>query len=103
MKGGVANNKFGSMTFDKLWNLDSILLTFIFIFIFLSTLIDFQNAKAVLIWSIYIIVVVLQSLVTILERDPRFWRYMLNLYGFVYIMYLMMNFFYIILVSHVLS
>jgi hypothetical protein len=75
VKGGAANNEFGSMTFDKLWNLDSILLTFNIYFILLSTLIAFQNAKALLIWSIYVILVVLQSLATILERDPGFWRY----------------------------
>jgi hypothetical protein len=38
----------------------------------LRTLIAFQNAKALLIWSIYVILVVLQSLVTTLERDPGF-------------------------------
>ena len=32
VKGGAANNEFGSMAFDKLWNLDSILLTFNLIF-----------------------------------------------------------------------
>ena len=34
-------------------------------FILLSTLIVFQNAKALLIWSNYVILVVLQSLVRI--------------------------------------
>ena len=91
VKGGATNNEFGSMAVDKLWNLDNILLIFNLYFIFLSTLIAFQNAKALLIWSNYFILVVLLSQATILERDPRFWRYVLNLYGFVYMMYSRMN------------
>ena len=93
LKRGAANNKFGSTAFDKLWNLDSILLTSKLNFLLLSTLIAFQNVKALLIWSKYDILVVLQSLAIILEIDSRFWRYVLNLYGFVYMKYSRMNIF----------
>jgi hypothetical protein len=64
VKGGAANNELGSTTFDKLWNLYSILLIFDIYFSLLKNLI----------WSIYVILVVLQSLATTLERDPGFWR-----------------------------
>jgi hypothetical protein len=103
VNGGATNNDFESMTFDELWNLDSTLLTFNVYFILLSTLIAFQNAKALLIWSIYVNLVVLQNLTTILERDPRFWRYVEDLYEFAYMICSMMNISYIILVSHILS
>ena len=59
MKGGAANTEFGSMTFDELWTLDSTLLTFHILFILLSTLIAFENAKALLIWNIYANLVVI--------------------------------------------
>ena len=59
MKEGAANTEFGSMIFDELWTLDSTLLTFHIFFISLSTLIAFQNAKALLIWSIYANLVVI--------------------------------------------
>ncbi len=48
-KRGAADTEFGSMTFDELWTLDSILQTFNLSCILLSTLIAFQNAKALLI------------------------------------------------------
>jgi hypothetical protein len=41
-------------------------------------------------------------LTIILEKDLGFWRHMQDLYGFVYIMYSMMNISYIIIVFHVL-
>ena len=59
VKEGAANTEFRSTTFDELWTLDSTLLTFIFFFLSLSTLIAFQNAKALLIWSIYVNLVVI--------------------------------------------
>ena len=39
----------------------------------------------------------------ILERDLEFWRYIQNLYEFVYMMYSKMDISYNILVSHVFS
>ena len=53
VKNGADNTEFGSMTFDELYTLDNTLLTFHLYFILSSTLIVFQNAKALLIWSIY--------------------------------------------------
>jgi hypothetical protein len=50
----------------------NIFITFYIYFSLLRTLIVFQNAKALLMWSVYVILVVLQSLATTLERDPRF-------------------------------
>ena len=47
------------MTFDELWTLNSILVTFYISFSLLSVLIVFQNAKALLIWSIYTNLVVI--------------------------------------------
>ena len=59
MKEGVADTKFESMIFDELWTLDSTLLTFNLSYILLNTLIAFQNAKALLIWSICVNLVVI--------------------------------------------
>ena len=49
VNGGAADTEFKSMTFDELWILDSPILTFNLSNILLSTLIAFQNIKALLI------------------------------------------------------
>ena len=59
MKGDTTDTEFRSMTFEELWTLDNTLLTFNPSSMLLSTLIAFQNAKALLIWSIYANVVVI--------------------------------------------
>ena len=41
VKDGAANTELGSMTFDKVWTLDSTVLTFSVFYILLNTLIAF--------------------------------------------------------------
>ena len=45
VKGGAVDTKFGNMTFDELRTVDNTLLTFIFFYILLSTLLNSQNTK----------------------------------------------------------
>ena len=56
VKGGAADAKIGSMTSDELWTLDSTSSTSSKLQSSCSlfrTLTTFQNAKALLIWSVY--------------------------------------------------
>jgi hypothetical protein len=54
------------------------------LFSLLRILIAFQNAKALLIWSVYANLVIIWSLAIILKEDSGFWRYVQDLYCFVY-------------------
>ena len=61
------------------------LLTFIFSYRLLSTLTALQNAKTLLIWSVYANLLVIQSLAIILEINSGYWRYVQDLYDFIHI------------------
>ena len=59
VKEFATDTEFKSITFDELWTLYSTLLIFIFSFNLFGTLIAFQNAKVLLIWSVYANLVVI--------------------------------------------